>query len=140
MAYKRFVEAGLSHPPTNPLSLAVDDWILGSPEFLERVRTVCLADAPLSPADHAEVIAAVASRFCVAEAVVRRRGRHGNDARLLAVLLSRDLLTVPAVELAEAFQLSRSGFSTAVNQARERLEHDSEFAAHALALREMWGR
>ena len=56
------------------------------------------------------------------------------------MLLSRDLLTVSAVELAEAFQLSRSGFSTAVNQARERLERDAEFAAHALALRELWGR
>ena len=140
VAYKRFVEAGLAHPPTNPLSAAVDEWILGSPEFVKRVRTVCLAGTALQPTDQDAVIAAVSSRLGVPEAVVRRRGRHDNVARLLALLLSRDLLPVSAAELADAFQLSRSGFSTAVNQARERLERDAEFAAHVLALRELWGR
>ena len=140
VAYKRFVDAGLATPPANPLDAAVDEWILGSPEFVERVRTVCLSGITVQPTDQNAVIAAVAARLGVPEAVVRRRGRHDNAARLLAVLLSRVLLTVSAADLADGFQLSRSGFSTAVNQARERLEVDAEFAAHALALREMWSR
>jgi hypothetical protein len=140
VAYKRFIDAGLDRPPANPLEATVDNWILGSAEFVERVRTVCSTSTALQPAHHSAVLAAVAGRLDVPEAVICRRGRHDNPARLLAVLLCRELLTAPATDLAEAFQLSRSGFSTAVKQARERLEQDAEFAAHALALRDMWGR
>ncbi|HLQ44908.1 MAG TPA: transposase [Planctomycetaceae bacterium] len=140
VAYKRFIDAGRDQPLASPWLAAVDDWILGSPAFVARVREVCLSDRALKPSACEEVIAAVAERYQVPAAVIRRRGRHDNAARLLAALLCRELLTLPAAEIATAFGLSASGFSTALKQARERWEHDANFAAHAHALREMWGR
>jgi hypothetical protein len=37
-AYRRFVEAGLAEPPENPLRHAVHGWLLGSKEFVDRIR------------------------------------------------------------------------------------------------------
>ncbi len=38
VAYRRFVEASLGRPLTNPLKDAVDGWLLGSPAFVERYQ------------------------------------------------------------------------------------------------------
>ena len=37
-AYRRFVEAGLQEPPKNPFRDAVNGWLLGSQEFVDRMR------------------------------------------------------------------------------------------------------
>ena len=37
-AYRRFVEAGVVAAPENPSAAAVEGWLLGSPEFIERIK------------------------------------------------------------------------------------------------------
>ena len=110
IAYKRFVEAGLGKVAVNPLEPAVDGWILGSEAFVKRVQAVCLAggahDGPQTPD---EVIAVVAEVFETSVAEIRRRGRHGNSARDAAMALCRELLAIPASQVAEVFGVSASG-------------------------------
>ena len=141
IAYKRFVEAGLGEVAVNPLEPAVDGWILGSEAFVKRVQTVCLAggtqDGPQTPED---VISVVADVFGTSAAVIRRRGRHGNSARDAAMMLCRELLGLPALQLASVFGVSASGLSMTVQRAGERLGSDDEFAALMLRVREELGR
>ena len=37
-AYRRFVAAGVAQPPESPLAAMVDQWLLGSSPFVERIR------------------------------------------------------------------------------------------------------
>lgn len=141
IAYKRFVEAGLSEPIPDPLEPAVDGWILGSEAFVKRVQTVCLAGDPHEgPQTTEDVLSVVADIFGTTVAVIRRRGRHGNAARDAAMLLCRELLTLPASQLATEFGVSASGLSMTVLRATERLEGDAEFASLLLCVREKLGR
>lgn len=141
IAYKTFVEAGLSESPANPIASAVDGWIVGSDEFAQRIRTVCLNRDGRSEAHTSEsIIETVAKRFETPAAVIRRRGRHGNMAREVALLLCRELLENPAAELAAIFEVAPSGFSMSVRRARERMESDSEFARIVMELRKQLQR
>ena len=144
IAYQRYVEAGLNEAgekTPNPLAPAVDGWILGSEAFVKRVQTVCLVggtqDGPQTPE---EVIAVVAGVFGTSAVVIQRRGRHGNSARDAAMLLCRELLDVPASQLATVFGVSASGLSMTVQRAGERLQSDAEFARQLLRVREELGR
>ena len=38
LAYRRFVESGITTPPENPLAAATEGWLLGSPKFVERIK------------------------------------------------------------------------------------------------------
>jgi len=37
-AYRKFVESGIEQPPENPLKAALEGWLLGSEEFLKRMK------------------------------------------------------------------------------------------------------
>lgn len=139
-AYKRFVEEGLSGRIANPFDAAIDGWIVGSKEFVERVQTVCLADDELvGPQNVEDVLTVVAERYETLPVVLLRRGRHGNVGREVAILLCRELLNVSAVEIAEAFGLTSSGLSMAVRRAYERMDREPEFARTVMELRERLG-
>jgi REP-associated tyrosine transposase len=141
IAYKRFVEAGLNNAAPNPLTPAVDGWILGSEAFVKRVQTACLAGGTQDgPQTSEDVIAVVARLLGTSAVVIQRCGRHGNSAREAAMLLCRELLDVPASHLAAVFGVSPSGLSMAVQRAGERLQSDSEFATQLLHIREELGR
>ena len=36
--YRRFIEAGIASPPEHPLAQAIEGWLLGSLEFVERIK------------------------------------------------------------------------------------------------------
>ena len=72
--------------------------------------------------------------------MLRRRGRQGNVAREVALLLCRKLLSVSAAEIAAAFDVAPSGLSMTVRRAHERMENDVEFARTIMELREQLGR
>ena len=80
IAYKRFVDAGLSGTVASPLASAIDGWIVGSEEFAKRVRTVCLEnDGSRGPQTPADVLAVVAEKFGTSVAVLRViTSRHGS--------------------------------------------------------------
>jgi hypothetical protein len=98
-AYRRFVEAGLSEPPASPLEAVVGGMFLGRSEWIDRWRRR-LAEEPIRqgvPAQRQlawrptldEVVAAVSQAFDVDPADVLHSRRHGNEARLAAIYLSR---------------------------------------------------
>jgi len=140
IAYKRFVEAGMTNAP-NPFTAAVDGWILGGDEFVKRVQSAGvpegLQDGPRTPED---VISAVAAVFGTSSSLIQRPGRHGNLSRDAAMTLCRELIDVPASQLAQAFGVSPSGLSMTVKRTGERLENDVEFAALLRKVREHFGR
>jgi len=41
-AYRKFVESGIEEPPENPLSNALEGWLLGSEAFLKRMKNLFL--------------------------------------------------------------------------------------------------
>lgn len=140
IAYKRFVEAGMTNA-LNPFTAAVDGWILGGDEFVKRVQSAGLPeglqDGPRTPED---VISAVAIVFGTSSSLIQRPGRHGNLSRDAAMTLCRELLDVPASQLAKAFGVSPSGLSMTVKRTGERLEKDAGFAAQLRQVREHLGR
>ena len=79
VAYKRFVEAGIECPPKNPMRDAVDGWLLGGAEFVERMRTLA-DDSPPEPSDRSlttdDVLRLVADAFGTTVEQILRRGRQ----------------------------------------------------------------
>jgi putative transposase len=130
IAYKRFVEAGLRVTPANPLARAVDGWILGSDSFVARCRDAVLrrVSLPKPRLSLDQIINVTAERFGVSADEARQRGRHGNRARDVAVLLAREMLTDSLESLADQFGVvSRSAITETARRARQRLETDDAF-------------
>ncbi len=69
IAYRRFVQAGLANPPADLLKDAVDGWILGGAEFVERCRRHVSAIEQAPTLD--EIAAAVQEAFDVGPDVLR---------------------------------------------------------------------
>ena len=102
IAYKRFVESGMSNPPDSPLltrqqsenqttTLVVDmknDW-------LKPVSRKCLSLE--------DVINAVCQVFETSSDSINARGRHSNRARDAAVFVTRELLPLKLEELTVVF-------------------------------------
>jgi len=130
VAYKRFVDAGISALVTNPLAKAVEGWILGGEAFAQRCRELTAGETsrPNPRVSLDEIIATVAERFGVSRQAVEQRGRHGNRARDAAILFSRELLSESLETLAKRFGgVSRSAVTETARRARDRLQYDESF-------------
>lgn len=112
-AYRRFVEAGVASPPENPLAGATEGWLLGSQEFVERVKR-----RVRSPKYRDEVPAARRIAGLPLQAVLERTATHygvtvssfagkrtGQLSRDIAAWLARHLTVATLRELAEPFGL-----------------------------------
>ena len=113
-SYRRFVESGLRHPPVSPFQSAARGWILGSPEFVARIRKQVRQprhddEVPalrrfccLEPET---VLAAVAAYYKIA--VEDLCAPHGpSPAREVAACLVRRSTTATLRELAPMFGLT----------------------------------
>jgi len=110
-ARRRFVATGVSQPPESPLAAAVDQWLLGSSQFVERIRRLAkdptyrdevpqarrLGSLPLD-----EVLEATARLFDVDQAAFAQT-RSALVARDIAAWYNR--AHVSAVLLAEVERL-----------------------------------
>ena len=108
IAYRRYVEAGLAQPPTNPLDEAFEGVLLGSPSFIATHRHLIEeAEADIDRITRTTTIdaaiAVVAEAFNVSSQDIQRRGRHDNIARETAMWLCRETVRVPLAEIAAAF-------------------------------------
>lgn len=138
-AYRRFVEAGLAEPPANPFQEAAHGWLLGSQQFIDRIKR--LMKEPQHPDEvpsarrlgnlpMAAVIGAVADYFGTTPAAFacRRSTASGRD---VAAWLARRLTSATLRELAEPFGLRHPDSvsnlvrraNAAINQSR-RLQQD----------------
>lgn len=115
IAYRRFVDAGLNGGAPNPLAQAVEGWILGSDNFVERCRLLA-ATAPAERPTMEQVLEAVAAEFETPVEIVRFGRQHGNRARQAAMLLVRELCSESLAEVAECFGLSPSGVTEGVRR------------------------
>jgi putative transposase len=114
VAYRRFVEAGLTEPPENPLRKAVHGWLLGSAAFVQRIREQLERPAHedqvpaarrLRNVNPERVLDAAAAHYGVSAEAFRER-RSGSEARDVAAWLARRLTTATLRELAAAFGLN----------------------------------
>ncbi len=113
-SYRRFVEAGLREPPEDPFRNAAQGWILGSDEFVARMRHRVKQprhddEVPtlrkLRCLEPTTVLAAVADYYDVAVEDLRAR-RDFYPAREVAAWLTRRLTTATLRELAPMFGLT----------------------------------
>ena len=112
-AYRRFVESGLSQPSANPFTGGVEGWLLGSQNFVDRIKR--LVEAPRQPdqvrqarqllTNCSEVIAAVAAHYGVSPKEYAERGSTAG-VRDLAAYLAHRYTTATLRDLAGQFGLS----------------------------------
>lgn len=115
-AYRRFVSAGATAPPDNPLAGAADGWLLGSRAFVDRIKRLVKApkhrdEVPsarrLSRLSVADVLAAVADHYGVVPSSFAQK--HSKQvSRDVAAWLARRLTVATPRELAEPFGLGHS--------------------------------
>ena len=114
VAYRRYVEAGLTEPPENPLHKAVHGWLLGSAAFVQRMRDQMKQPAhedqvpagrQLRNVDPQSVLGAVAAHYGVSVESFRQP-HSGNPPRDVAAWLTRRLTTATLRELSTAFGLN----------------------------------
>ena len=115
-AYRRYVERGLTEPPENPFRDATHGWLLGSLDFVEKIRArvgqagnqdEVPAARRLSAVDLATVQSAVAAHYGVDSRTFRNRGA-ASISRDVAAWLSRQLTSCTLGELASAFGLGHA--------------------------------
>jgi putative transposase len=112
-AYRRYVERGLTAPPENPFRNAIQGWLLGGMEFVDKIRArtgqarhhdQVPAARRLSALDLVKIQSAVAAHYGVDPQTFRKR-RGDSISRDVAAWLSRQLTTCTLRELASVFGL-----------------------------------
>ena len=125
----------MSHPPPSPLQAAAETGILGSPEFIRQCQE-WLTPAATPQYTLPDIITAVCAEFTASPDSMSVRGRHDHAPRDAAVLIARELLSVPLETLAARFGgVSRSAISEIAKRARQRVESDAGFHRHVEAVR-----
>lgn len=132
VAYKRFVDAGIRQPPPSPLDQAVDGWILGSEEFVTRIRAVADDAGGVEDIGTGELTLEVIARavqevFSVSSEQVRARGRRINLPREATILLARDRTAETIERIGQFFGVGGSAISETARRARQRAERDASF-------------
>lgn len=142
VAYKRFIDAGLAHPPTNPLAAAVDGWILGGEEFVAQCRAWReKTETRDVTVNLQQVLDVVTAAWQTSPQQIVESGRHRNRARDAAIVLARELVPEPLDTLAEFFGgVTRAAITETVRRARQRAEREPAFAAMLADVRRELGR
>lgn len=114
--YRLFVEAGLAEPPASPFRDAFGGWVLGSAQFIERLRTLAGPVSADPPAPEARqlaglqpeaICAAVAEFYGLDPSVLTHRG-DPHVARAVAAWLCRRHTEATLHQLAARLGLSRA--------------------------------
>ena len=117
-AYRQFTEAGLADPPPSPFREAFGGWALGSPSFVDRLRSLVGpandrhatsdSEARQLVAPDPEAICAEVARFYHREPAALAARHDPHIARPVAAWLCRRHGEAPLRELAARFGLSRA--------------------------------
>ncbi len=112
-AYRRFVDAGVDHPPENPLATAIEGWLLGSQEFVARMKHLVKSpkygdEVPaarrLAGISLSEVLKQTADHFGVDMTSFARK-HNRQQSRDIAAWLARRLTVATLRELTGPFGL-----------------------------------
>lgn len=134
-AYRRFVEAGIKDKPDNPFAVALEGWLLGSQEFLARIKAKLVDPSQPDQVRQARrlrspsptgVIDAVADYFDVSVEQYQER-RSAAAGRDLAAYLAHRQTTATLRELAPHFGLSHpDSVSNLTRRAAKRLAESAK--------------
>jgi putative transposase len=135
LAYRRFVETGISRKVKSPLAEVVGGMFLGTSGWVERWRRRLAGQAsvPAIPTQRQlawrptleDVVQAVSQAFGVAPGQLLLSRRRGNDGRLVAIYLSRELTDERVGTIGRYFGgVSWAAISKAVRRAEARREED----------------
>ena len=147
IAYKRFVEAGIEKPPASPLKDVADNWLLGSPAFVEQMRreypddpgadpgsggskfnSAGTAELNFEPPDPWSLLNAIAAAFDVTTKIIQTPGYQNHTAREAAVWLLRELLHQPVTAIGELLGgVGKSTISETYRRAAKRRDQDESF-------------
>jgi hypothetical protein len=132
-AYRRFVDAGIDHPPQNPFATAIEGWLVGSQQFVERIKRLMkspkyrdevpmarrLAGVPL-----AEVLEQTAEHYGIDVASFSRK-HSKQQSRDIAAWLARRLTVATLRELMEPFGLGHPDSVRGLLGRAEAVMHES---------------
>ena len=129
--YRRFVEDGLHGKIVSPLKGVVEKALLGSAEWIDKMRHVlgiAEADSNVAGLRHLawrpsqeQIEAAVAEEYGVDKNMLFAKRLKNNDARIAALYLIRKLTNVSAVQLARQYGgVSQAAISKMVGRAEAR--------------------
>ena len=133
IAYRRYVEAGLTEQISNPLATAFEGVLYGSETFINGHKHLLEeAEAEIAERSRAttltRVLSMVAESFHVPEPTLRQPGRHGNWARDAAIWLTRQEARIPLNEIAAAFgRITASAVTDTVRRCEARQQQHPEY-------------
>ncbi|MBM4045446.1 MAG: hypothetical protein FJ279_10045 [Planctomycetes bacterium] len=138
--YRQFVEDGLRERAEDPAKQAIGGAVLGGEAFLEWVKGKFLQDRPLNPEQPAlralhkgmsveDVVAACAVVSGVGRDEIRIKGRHDNQAREMAIYLSRRRCGLNNAALGQQFGgITGSNVTHVCKKFEASLQHDRGLA------------
>ena len=141
IAYRRYVESGLTQNLPNPLAHAYEGLLLGSASFIVAHRHL-IEDAEFDvkrisgslPIDVA--IRLVSETFEVHSDDIQARGRHGNLPREIAIWLCREVSRGSLSDIAAAFgDISASTVTDTIRRCEQRQRRSAEFRQQCEMLR-----
>lgn len=144
-SYRRFVEHGLKQGIVNPLSDALDDWVIGSKQFLKRMVRLAGGKSPAKGAQLLrrsrafsvdEIMDFVATEYEV-ECSQYTGFRSSAPGREIAALLCRQLTTCTLAELSNALGLKHPDSSANLTRrAMNRLGKSTSYRKRFDAIKE----
>lgn len=132
-AYRRFVEQGIHERTSSPLENVVAKVLLGSAEWVERIRRVLAEEEPKANVplrkqlvwrpSMEDIEQEAAKEFGVAQGILHAKRVRNNEARAVALCLIRRLTKVPATQLADRYGgVSPAAISKTVQRAEVRCD------------------
>ena len=142
VAYRKFVESGLSQPPSSPFAAAQEGWLLGSQAFVERVKRLVKQPRQMDQVRQArqllltsrDVIKAVANYYRVSPETYAEP-RSSAAGRDLAAYLAHRHTTATLRELSVWFGLSHpDSVSNLTRRAGKALANSRQLQADLAAI------
>jgi len=144
-AYRRFVEQGIHEKTSSPFRDVVEKVLLGSEEWVERMRRVLGEEGPDANVplrgqlawrpSMEEIEIEAAKEFGVKIGVLQAKRVRNNEARAAALCLIRRLTSVPAAQLADRYGgVSQAAISKAVQRTEVRCDDESAWRRRLVRL------
>ena len=138
-SYRKFLHDGVASGVKDPLAAVVASCVLGSRDFVDKVtellrerpfdREIPSARVLANGPDVATIERLVCRQFETSPESLRRKGRHSNDARKVAVFLCRRLTPTSVVHLGARFgEIAPSGVSRICAEVSDHADRDRPFA------------
>ncbi|OGL47679.1 MAG: hypothetical protein A2161_19810 [Candidatus Schekmanbacteria bacterium RBG_13_48_7] len=139
-AYRQFLREGVESPPGSPLKFQTASTILGSPGFIERMKTWLDGKLPDKEVPAARklareisvetVVIEVCREYRISRNHVKIRGGKNNESREVAIYLCRKWVRTPVEQLGTFFGgVQGTAIANMVTKIRKRLKHDPDLRA-----------